>query len=44
LFRLSQNWDVRVGVSPEREEILIGFATLAYVARERRRAGQTEMR
>jgi hypothetical protein len=43
-FRFNQNRNVSVGVFPQREEILVCFAALIYVARERGGARKSEMR
>ena len=40
----SQDRQVSVGLFPRREEILISLSTLRCIARERRRASQSEMR
>src|SRR4029079_19025450 len=41
--RLQQDWDVRVGILPERKEILIGFATFRHISGERRRTRDAQV-
>jgi hypothetical protein len=43
-FRLFQNLEVRIGVFPECEEVLVGAASFGSVARDHVRAGKSEMR
>ena len=43
-FGLLVNWDVRIGILPERQEILVRLARSGFIAHHRLRPAELEMR